>query len=91
MALLMVAVPLEAALLTVKLGAEAPSAVSVNVRVPVTAPPFSVPLPDVLPPKVPASSAWATVILITWVSVLPSSSVTMTVKLSLPLKLLSGV
>ena len=91
MVLLILALPLEAAPVTVKLGLVAPSTASVKVTVPVTAPPSSVPLPDVSPPNDPGLLIWLMVILMTWVSVLPSSSVTETVKLSEPLKLLSGV
>ncbi|MNC90776.1 hypothetical protein D3C83_69190 [compost metagenome] len=76
---------------TVKFGLLSPSMASVKLRVPVTSPASSAPLPLVLPPKLPASLTWVTVMLITCVSLLPSSSVTVTVKLSLPLKFASGV
>ena len=57
----MAAMPLVAAPVTVKLGALAPSAASVKVRVP-AAPASSSMVAVVSPPKAPASSTWVTVI-----------------------------
>ena len=68
-----------------------PSIVSVKVSVPVIEPASSAPVPVVLPEKVPASFAGLTVRLMTLVSWWPSSSVTVTVKASEPLKCWVGV
>ena len=68
-----------------KSGLVAPSAASANVNVPAIAPPSSGPVPLVAPPNVPASFTCVTVRLINCVSTFPSSSVTLTVKLSEPL------
>ena len=76
--------------MTVKLGFDKPSAMSLAVKVPVIVVSSS-PVPVVAPPNVAASFAAFTVMLITWLSVLPSSSVIVTVKLSVPLKFVSGV
>ena len=81
----MLAVPLPAAVVTAKSGAVKPSAASANVNVPVIAPSSSNPVPLVSPPNVPGSFTCVTVSVITCVSTFPSSSVTLTVKLSLPL------
>ena len=74
--------PLLAALVTVKFGLLMPSAASLTLRVPLSAPPSSLPLALVSPPKLAASFCCATVMAITWLSVLPSSSVTDTVAIS---------
>ena len=65
--------------------------VSVKTSVPVTEASSSVPVADVLPEKEPGSFTDATVRLMTCVSVWPSSSVTVTVKESEPLKFAFGV
>ena len=66
-----------------------PSAVSVATSVPVTGL-SSLPEPAA-PAKAGASSTGLTVTVISWVAVLPSSSVTWTVKVSVPWKLALGV
>ena len=81
----MLATPSVAGVVTVKSGVLNPSAVSVNVSVPVMSPSSSAPPPLVSPPNVPASFTCVTVRLISCVSTFPSSSVTLTVKLSPPL------
>ena len=80
----MVATPLLAALFSAKFGVVNPSAASAKVTVPDVAV-SSLVVAETSPPKVPASSIGLTVILIVWVSTLPSSSVTWTMKLSAPL------
>ena len=82
---MIVAVPLLAGVVTVKSGVVNPSAASSNVSVPVIGSPSSGPLPVVSPPNVPSSFTCVTVRSITCVSTFPSSSVTLTVKLSEPL------
>ena len=64
---------------------------SVKTSVPVTEASSSEPVADVLPEKEPVSFTDVTVRLTTCVSVLPSSSVTATVKESEPLKFTFGV
>ena len=64
---------------------------SVKTSVPVTEASSSVPVADVFPEKEPGSFTDATMRLMTCVSVWPSSSVTVTVKESDPLKLAFGV
>ena len=64
---------------------------SVKTSVPVMVKSSSEPVADVLPEKAPGSFTDATVRLMTCVSVWPSSSVTVTVKESEPLKLAFGV
>ena len=64
---------------------------SVKASVPVMAESSSEPVAEVLPVKDPGSFTDATIRLITCVSVWPSSSVTVTVKESEPLKLAFGV
>ena len=86
---MMDAVPLVAAELTVKLGVESPSLLSVKARVPVMEAP-SAPEPEVSPEKEPSSLTALRVRLMVWVSSWPSSSVTVTVKESEPLKSVSG-
>ena len=86
----MAAMPLVATPVTVKLGALAPSAASVKVRMPVALV-SSAMVAERSPPKVPGSLTGVTVISISWVSTLPSSSVTETVKLSVPCQLAVGV
>ena len=61
------------------------------VNVPAIAPPSSSPVPEISPPNVAASFTAFTVMLISWLSALPSSSVTVTVKLTVPLKFAFGV
>ena len=78
------ATPLVAAVLRLKFGVVKPSAASAKVTVPKVAV-SSLVVAETSPPKVPASSIGLTVILIVWVSTLPSSSVTWTTKLSAPL------
>ena len=87
---MMDAVPLVAAELTVKLGVESPSLLSVKARVPVMELSPSAPEPEVSPEKEPASLTALRVRLMVWVSSCPSSSVTVTVKESEPLKSVSG-
>ena len=79
-----------AAVFSAKFGVVKPSAVSAKVTVPDVAV-SSLVVALTSPPKVPASSIGVTVILIVWVSTLPSSSVTSTIKLSVPLKFAVGV
>ena len=86
-----VAVPLDAAPVTVKFALDKPSALSLAVNVPVIAPPSSSPLPAVLPPNVASSFTLLTVTVISCVSTLLSSSVIVTVNVSVPLKLPAGV
>ncbi len=64
---------------------------SVKTSVPVMGEPSSEPGADVFPAKEPGSFTDVTIRLTTCVSVLPSSSVTATVKESEPLKLAFGV
>ena len=73
------------------MGAEAPSIASVKTSVPVMAASSSEPVADVFPAKEPGSFDASTIRLMTCVSVLPSSSVTVTVKESEPLKFAFGV
>ena len=87
---MMDAVPLVAAELTVKLGVESPSLLSVKARVPVMEVSPSAPEPEVSPEKEPSSLTALRVRLMVWVSSWPSSSVTVTVKESEPLKSVSG-
>ena len=87
---MMDAVPLVAAELTVKLGVESPSLLSVKARVPVMELSPSAPEPEVSPEKEPSSLTALRVRLMVWVSSWPSSSVTVTVKESEPLKSVSG-
>ena len=87
---MMDAVPLVAAELTVKLGVESPSLLSVKARVPVMEASPSAPEPEVSPEKEPSSLTALRVRLMVWVSSWPSSSVTVTVKESEPLKSVSG-
>ena len=63
---------------------------SVKASVPVMVESSSEPVADVLPVKEPGSFTDATVRLMTCASVWPSSSVTVTVKESVPLKLAFG-
>ena len=63
---------------------------SVKVSIPVMAESSSEPVADVSPVKEPRSFTASTIRLTTCVSVLPSSSVTATVKESEPLKLVFG-
>ena len=63
---------------------------SVKASVPVMAESSSEPVAEVLPVKEPGSFTDATIRLMTCVSVCPSSSVTVTVKESEPLKLAFG-
>ena len=86
----MKAEPFEGSDETVKLGAESPSLVSVNVRVPVMEL-SSDPEPELVPPKVPPSLRGLMVRETTCVWWLLSSSVARTVKESDPLKLALGV
>ena len=64
---------------------------SVKTSVPVIAESSSEPVAEISPEKEPASPTDATIRLTTCVSVLPSSSVTATVKESEPLKFAFGV
>ena len=64
---------------------------SVKISVPVMAESSSEPVTEVSPEKEPGSFTDATIRLMTCVSVWPSSSVTITVKESEPLKLAFGV
>ena len=73
-----------------KFGLFKPSAISLAVKVPVIVVSSSSD-PVIAPPNVAGSFTAFTVTFITWLSALPSSSVTVTVKLSVPLKFVSGV
>ena len=64
---------------------------SVKTSIPVIAESSSEPVADVFPENEPGSFTDETMRLMTWVSVWPSSSVTVTVKESEPLKLAFGV
>ena len=70
----MLTVPLPAGVVTAKSGLVKPSAVSVNVNVPVIAPPSSNPVPLVSPPNVPESFTCVTVTFTVAVAVLPLPS-----------------
>ena len=74
-----------------KLAFDKPSAMSLAVKVPIIAPPSSFPVPEISPPNDAGSFTAFTVTFITWLSALPSSSVIVTVKLSVPLKFVFGV
>ena len=77
--------------LTVKFGFVKPSAASLAVNVVPSIVVSSSPVPVVSPPNDAGSLTAFTVTFITWLSTLPSSSVIVTVKLSLPLKFVFGV
>ena len=73
-----------------KLAFDKPSAMSLAVKVPWIVVSSS-PVPEISPPNVAASFTGFTVTFITCDSALPSSSVIVTEKLSLPLKFVYGI